>query len=156
MPKIGGAHLRASTIGEDGVVLADALPERIVRVTVDTADCCGSIHVPEDDGFGSFEFEHGTFQQFVIHAEAAVFDYNVGMAGIVKHSGYIDAGTVHDGTDIGVVMLIAMLLAGVGVRLGKGNVVAPLREILINAAIVSGGPVPVRGNYAGSKDKDIH
>src|SRR5256885_15266283 len=51
---------------------------------------------------------------------------------------------------------IAVLLAIVDVRLGKGDFMAQTAQVLIDSAIVGRRAIPIAGGQAGSENKDFH
>ncbi len=92
------------------------------------------------------QLEDAALESFVIDADAAVLDDDVGGGGAGKHFFDVNAGLVDDGFDIGKIADIAALLATVGVGLGECDGVSEAREVFVTATVICCRAIPVGGN----------
>ncbi len=92
----------------------------------------------------------------VVDTDAAVLDDDVCLGGEVEHGVDAGAGLVDEGSDVGEVVGVAVLLAAVGVGLGEGDGVAEALEVFVTAAVIGGGTVPVGGDDGGAEGEDLH
>src|SRR4051812_45277972 len=100
----------SAAVRYDCIVAGDGRAEGITGISLNAAQRCGSIDVPEDDCAIRLEFENAAFEEIVIHPESAVFNYNVCFGCQVKHCINFYCWLINDCIYVREVALIVMLL----------------------------------------------
>ena len=156
-PQIVADNRRPSTVGKNGVVLRNESAERVRVVRFDSRQGGRRIHVPENDLASRRPAgQDPSFQSLVIGADSTVLDHDLRLRGIADQ--FWNAVWRFIETNIRIVDVsgVPMILASVNGGFSEGDAVSEAVQVLINAAIVGGCAVPVRGRQAGAEDKNVH
>src|SRR5690349_15495115 len=92
------------------------------------------------------------FKKLVKYADAAVLNHQIALSGLRQQCRNIIGVLIDNALDIGKITGITFLLAAIGIRFGKGNLMAERMELLVNTAVIRGRAVPVRRCNAGTKN----
>ena len=134
----------ATTISKDKIVLRNEPPERVSDIYFDTRQGCGSIHIPKcHPRMRRADVEDFTFQPFIVGADAAVFDDEVGKRSLVKHLVQIARRLIDPLFSVLDRRAITILLPFVNIRFRKCDMVAKFVQISVNSAVIGGCPVPI-------------
>src|SRR5205085_2377230 len=151
-------HRRAAAIGQDHVEAWKGAADDMALVGAHLVQGGGGVDVPEDaERIGAAVLDDA-FEQFGVEdADAARLDDDVRRAGFFEDSaerfggGFIDHGLGPFGR-----LDVLVLLPVEGVGFVENDVVAAQGEVSEQAAIISRGAVPVRGEQAGAVKCDLH
>src|SRR5262249_23999076 len=112
---------------------------------------------PESNhGAGRAMRKHALFQKFIENADPAVFDDEVTFSRTLQQGRKLVTIAVDNALHVGEIAGVVFLLAAIGIRLSEGNVVAERVKLLVHAAVIGSGPVPIRGGDAGAEGKNSH
>ena len=145
-----------AAVGKDRIVAGNSGAKGITLVSMNAAQRCGGIHVPEDDCAIWLQLQNAAFEEIVINTEPAVLNDNVCFGCQVEHRVDVYRRSINEGIYIGEVVIVVMLLTSKGIGRGESNLKSSARQILVNSTVIGCGSVPVGGEYAGAKSKYLH
>src|SRR5262249_12178751 len=150
-------HRWPATIGKNKVVLRNQSTEWIPRIFFHSCQGRRRIYIPKSN-FGLFRavVEDFCLQQVVKNAHAAVLDNEITFTGGGEQRWNFWGVFVDDRGDIGKVTSVTLLLAAVGIRLSKNNLMPQRMQLFVNSTVVGGCSVPVGRGDAGTENKNFH
>src|SRR5690348_15068333 len=146
----------SAPVSENGIVFANHGAERIPGIGFHAREGGWSIYIPENDSiFLSAAVEHLVFQTGVVRPDTTVLDDHVRVPGLFQETRDIPGCLIDK--NLGVRNLrVSVLLAIIDRGLRKGDLVTQALQILVHAAVICRGAVPISGCKARSKDEDVH
>src|SRR5205823_6925366 len=149
-------HGWSAAVSENSVVFADDSTERIPGIRFKTRERCWSIHIPEDDSILlSAAVEHFIFQTGVVSPDTTVLDDNVGAPRLFQQTRNIPGRLIDKNLRVGN-LGVPVLLSIIDRGLRKGDSVTQALKILVHAAVIGRGAIPIRGRKTRAKDEDVH
>ena len=147
---IGIDHRRPAAISEDEIDLSDRTPHRVVLVGAHLVQRRGGIDVPEDlKRVGPCMLDHSGDQLVVEYADSARLHHDVGSARFLEHGAQALGSRRIDNRACPRLRLhVPVLLALIGIRFVKRDLVAAAREVAQQSAIIGRGAVPPRRQQA--------
>src|SRR6476646_1189076 len=115
------------------------------------------MHVPEGKTAAyRSAFKNLFFQEFIKYAHAAVLDYQIAFRRLPQQRRTFFSIFVNNRAHIREIAGVPVLQTTVSIRFRKDDVMAERMKLLVNAAIVRGSPIPVRGRNAGTENENPH